>query len=47
MPGFSDLNLNVTNLTPKAIDQLIEDAIRCNFYFHFLLISFDDIKNHM
>lgn len=31
MPGFSDLNLNVSNLTPKAIDHLVEYAIRLGY----------------
>lgn len=30
MPGFSELNLNITNLQPRAVDQLVEHAIKCN-----------------
>lgn len=29
MSSFCDLNLNVTNLPDKLIDQLVEQAIRC------------------
>ena len=29
MCSFSDLNLNVTNLNEKSIDQLVEQAIKC------------------
>ncbi len=31
MPCFHELNLNVTNLSPKAIEQLVEYTIKCKF----------------
>lgn len=31
MPGFSELNLNITNLQPKAVDQLVEHAIKLGY----------------
>ncbi len=35
MPGFSELNLNITNLQPKAVDQLVEHAVKCNLEINF------------
>ena len=32
MPSFCELNLNVTNLSQKAIEQLVETAIKCKFF---------------
>jgi len=29
MSGFCDLNLNITNLPEKAIDQLVEYSLKC------------------
>ncbi len=29
MSGFCELNLNISNLSPKSIDQLVESAIKC------------------
>ena len=29
MSTFSDLNLNITNLSDKSVDQLVEHAIKC------------------
>jgi hypothetical protein len=28
---FSDLNLNITNLSEQSIDELVEAAIKCNY----------------
>jgi hypothetical protein len=41
MSTFSDLNLNITNLSDKSIEQLVEHAIKCKFIkktsAHFLI----------
>ncbi len=29
MPSFCELNLNITNLSEKNIDQLVEYTIKC------------------
>ena len=29
MGSFSELNLNITNLSEKSIDDLVEHSIRC------------------
>jgi hypothetical protein len=43
MATFSDLNLNITNLSPKAVDQLVENAILCMICF--FLISNQKLFN--
>lgn len=45
MPGFCDLNLNVSNLPPKSIDQLVEYAIKCKLLLRGF--SIDLIVSHL
>ena len=52
MSGFSDLNLNISSIAPKAVDQLVEHAIKCKIHWVFdfgtlfkklILVGYDNL----
>ncbi len=40
MTGFCELNLNISNLTPKLIDQLVKYATKCKININIISQSF-------